>query len=87
MAPRQPWRGVLARPSGDPRGVGRQSDLELRLDEGRVYHLELQSAGDAAMPWRMHEYYSLIRQQYQIPVLQQVLYVGQGPNTFADSLE
>jgi hypothetical protein len=35
----------------------------------------------------MHEYYSLIRQQYQIPVLQQVLYVGQGPNTFADSLE
>jgi len=64
----------------------RQPDLVLRLDDGRLYHLELQSAGDAAMPWRMLEYYLLIRQHYQAPVLQQVLYVGQGPNTLADAL-
>jgi predicted transposase YdaD len=65
----------------------RQPDLVLRLDDGQVYHLELQSAGDPAMPWRMLEYYSLIRQHYQAPVLQQVLYVGPGPNTLADGLE
>jgi predicted transposase YdaD len=64
----------------------RQPDLVLRLDDGRIYHLELQSAGDAAMPWRMLEYYALIRQHYQAPVLQQVLYVGHGPNTLADSI-
>jgi predicted transposase YdaD len=64
----------------------RQPDLVLRLDDGRVYHLELQSTGDPAMPWRMLEYYGLIRQRYQAPVLQQVLYVGQGPSTLADGL-
>jgi predicted transposase YdaD len=69
-----------------PSVTKRQPDLVLRLDDGRVYHLELQSAGDAEMPWRMLEYYSLIRRHWQAPVLQQVLYVGQGPNTLADTL-
>ncbi len=65
----------------------RQPDLVMRLDDGRIYHLELQSSGDVAMPWRMLEYYALIRQHYGAPVLQQVLYVGQGPNTLGEGLE
>lgn len=64
----------------------RQPDLVMRLDDGRIYHLELQSGGDAAMPWRMLEYYALIYQHYRAPVLQQVLYVGAGPNPLAESI-
>lgn len=65
----------------------RQPDLVLRLDDGRIYHLELQSSGDPSMPWRMLEYYALIGQHYQAPVFQQVLYVGQGPNPLVDGLD
>lgn len=64
----------------------RQPDLVMRLDDGRIYHLELQSGGDAAMPWRMLEYYALIYQHYRAPVLQQVLYVGAGPNPLAERI-
>ena len=31
----------------------RRPDLVVRLTDGRLYHLELQSANDPAMPWRM----------------------------------
>ena len=34
----------------------RQPPLVMRLDDGHIYHLELQSGGDATMPWRMLEY-------------------------------
>ncbi len=59
----------------------------MRLDDGRIYHLELQSSGDASMPWRMLEYYTLISPHYQAPVLQQVLYVGPGPSMLSESIE
>lgn len=64
----------------------RQPDVVMRLDDGRIYHLELQSGGDATMPWRMLEYYSLVYQHYRAPVLQHVLYVGAGPNPLAESI-
>jgi predicted transposase YdaD len=69
-----------------PSVMKRQPDLVLRLDDGWVYNLELQSAGDAEMPLRMAEYFLLIYRHWRAPVLQQVLYVGQGPNTLADTL-
>ncbi|MBK7993109.1 MAG: DUF4351 domain-containing protein [Blastocatellia bacterium] len=48
----------------------------MRLSNGRIYHLELQSIDDEEMVLRMLEYYWLIFKQYgQIP-LQQVIYVG-----------
>ena len=31
----------------------RRPDLVVRLTDGRLYHLELQSDNDASMPWRM----------------------------------
>ena len=34
----------------------RRPDLVVRLTDGRLYHLELQSTNDPAMPWRMLEY-------------------------------
>ncbi len=56
----------------------RLPDLVLRLDDGGIYHLEIQNAGNSKMPWRMLEYYSLIRQHYNGSLRQQVLYVGLG---------
>jgi predicted transposase YdaD len=54
----------------------RRPDLVVRLTDGRLYHLELQSTNDAAMPWRMLEYFGLLCQTYGQPPSQQVLYVG-----------
>src|SRR5215813_13330289 len=48
-------------------------DLVVRLMDGRLYHLELQSTNDSAMPWRMLEYFGLLCQYYGQPPLQQVL--------------
>lgn len=59
----------------------RRPDLVVRLTDGRVYHLELQSDNDAAMPWRMLEYYGLLYQRYGRQPLQHVLYVGEPPMT------
>ena len=42
----------------------RRPDLVVRLTDGRLYHLELQSTNDPAMPWRMLEYFFLLCQAY-----------------------
>lgn len=60
----------------------RRPDLVVRLTDGRLFHLELQSDNDATMPWRMVDYYSLLRQHYGQAPHQQVLYVGEAPMTF-----
>ena len=49
----------------------RRPDLVVRLTDGRLYHLELQSTNDPAMPWRMLEYFGLLCQHYGQPPLQQ----------------
>jgi len=51
-------------------------DLVSRLEDGSIYHLELQSDNDDSMPMRMLEYFFLIKQHYKQPIIQQVLYVG-----------
>ena len=61
----------------------RRPDLVVRLTDGRLYHLELQSDNDAAMPWRMLEYYGLLYQRYGQQPLQHVLYVGERSMTLA----
>ena len=59
-----------------PEVSSRRADLVMRLSNGTIYHLELQSTDDEEMALRMLEYYYLIYKQYsQIP-LQQVIYVG-----------
>ncbi len=65
----------------------RRPDLVVRLTDGRLYHLELQSTNDSAMPWRMLEYFYLLCQAYGQPPYQQVLYVGDTPLIMAALLE
>ena len=65
----------------------RRPDLVVRLTDGRLYHLELQSTNDPVMPWRMLEYFGLLCQHYGQPPLQQVLYVGEAPLTMPARLE
>src|SRR5262245_19963959 len=65
----------------------RRPDLVVRLTDGRLYHLELQSTNDPAMPWRMLEYFGLLCQYYGQPPLQQVLYVGEALLTMPARLE
>ena len=61
----------------------RRPDLVLRLANGALCHLELQTSNDREMPWRMLEYYVLLARQYGQPPLQQVLYAGPSPLAIA----
>ncbi|HSK39065.1 MAG TPA: hypothetical protein VK943_04790 [Arenibaculum sp.] len=66
----------------------RQPDMVARLDDGRLYHLELQAGDDRRMPWRMLEYYGLIAERNGgEPVFQQVLFVGPGMAAMAAGIE
>jgi len=65
----------------------RRPDLVLELDDGRLYHLEIQSGPDPEMPWRMLEYYTLIRRAHGRIPLQQILYVGEAPMRLMDRIE
>lgn len=48
----------------------RRADLVVRLKDGRILHVELQSEDEEDMPWRMLEYYPPIRLAYgQAPIL------------------
>jgi predicted transposase/invertase (TIGR01784 family) len=51
-------------------------DLLLTLEDGSLFHLELQTDNDIKMPLRMLEYYSLIWQHYNQAPTQMVLYLG-----------
>lgn len=64
----------------------RRPDLVVRLTDGRLYHLELQSDNDTDMPWRMLEYYGLLYQHYGQQPLQHVLYVGERPMTLTTQI-
>src|SRR5712692_9167771 len=65
----------------------RRPDLVVRLENGRLFHLELQSSGDPAMPWRMLEYYMLLARDFNEEPLQQVLYVGNQGLSIATRIE
>ena len=57
----------------------RVPDLVARLDDGRIFHLEVQSDNDRKMPLRMLRYWILLREQYpNVQIVQHVLYIG-GP--------
>ena len=65
----------------------RLPDLLVRLSDGSIFHLELQSDTDETMVWRMLEYYTLIRSLYPDTVLiQQVLYVGRKRPSFTTNI-
>ncbi|MBF0426397.1 MAG: hypothetical protein HQL66_11335 [Magnetococcales bacterium] len=66
----------------------RLPDLVVRLRDGSIFHLELQSGHDPDMAWRMLEYLLLIRGQYPAArITQQVLYVGADQVAFPTKIE
>jgi hypothetical protein len=75
-------------------GRGRRRVLDLvvqvRTREGEpkliLIHVELQARPEAGFPWRMFDYYGMLRRRYRIPVLPIVLYVtgGQGTETWEE---
>jgi predicted transposase YdaD len=64
----------------------RKADLILEMEDGSIFHLELQTNNDKDMPFRMAEYLLLIAKKYNTKnVNQMVLYVGDGkPNMETD---
>ncbi|WP_051654152.1 hypothetical protein [Persephonella sp. KM09-Lau-8] len=66
----------------------RLADLVLELEDGSVFHLELQTQNDKNMPFRMLEYYLLLKQRYPDKLIKQmVLYVGDGKPNMQNYLE
>ncbi|MEP7336428.1 MAG: hypothetical protein ABI977_01570 [Acidobacteriota bacterium] len=65
----------------------RRADLVVRLKNGRILHVELQSEDEEEMPWRMLEYYPPIRRIYGQAPIQIVLYVGAKPLKVAPKIE
>ena len=66
----------------------RLADLVLELEDGSVFHLELQTQNDKNMPFRMLEYYLLLKQRYPDKTIKQmVLYVGDGKPNMQNYLE
>jgi predicted transposase YdaD len=66
----------------------RVPDLVSRLDDGRIFHLEVQSANDLRMPQRMLRYWLLLRERFEgVPVVQHVLYLGEQRCSMAAYIE
>ena len=52
-------------------------DLVALLDDGRIFHLEVESGNDPLMPWRMLQYWLLLRERFPLlEIVQHVLYIG-----------
>ncbi|MBF0565665.1 MAG: hypothetical protein HQK89_10515 [Nitrospirae bacterium] len=64
----------------------REPDLVIELPDDSIFHLELQSMNEPEMPWRMIEYFLLIRKKYKKPTRQMLLYVGDEPLRMGDRL-
>ncbi len=64
-----------------------RADLVAWLENGCLFHLEFQSYNDARMNWRMLDYYAQLCQQYDVPPLQVVLYLGDDRMRMGGSLE
>src|SRR5258708_37630870 len=62
-----------------PSAQMRKLDLVAWLADGRLYHLELQSARAAEMAKRMLDYYLLLWKRYGVVPVQQLIYVGKRP--------
>ena len=56
-----------------PKVQQRRVDLVLSLEDGKILHIEFQSENDRFMPYRMVEYWSLIKRTFKRPLRQVVL--------------
>jgi len=72
-------KGVKILDNTFPSVKERKADLVVELEDGSVFHLELQTLPDKRMPFRMLEYYLLLKSKYSDkPIRQMVLFVGDG---------
>lgn len=60
----------------------------IETNEGKKYllQLEFQTSNDDKMLLRMQEYYSILRKQYNYPIIQKVIYLGQKQATMRSKL-
>ncbi|MES0336860.1 MAG: hypothetical protein SFH39_10990 [Candidatus Magnetobacterium sp. LHC-1] len=54
----------------------RRPDLLMDMPDGSLWHFEIQAQNDSNMDWRMHDYFSMIYQEFQRPPNQVLIYVG-----------
>ena len=81
-------KGVKILDNTFPSTKERVADLVLELEDNSIFHLELQTQNDKNMPFRMLEYYLLLKQRYpDKPIKQMVLYVGDGKPNMPNFLE
>jgi len=73
-------RGKKLLDSNLPDVKDKRADLIVLMEDDSIFHLELQSYNDSNMPFRMLEYYTLLRQKYKRESINQMcLYVGEKP--------
>jgi hypothetical protein len=70
-----------------PKVQERRVDLVLLLEDDSMLHVEIQSSNEAHIGYRMIAYYALIKQTYNRPLRQAILYVGEPRMTMPDRLE
>ncbi len=64
-----------------------KADLLVKLEDGGIFHLELQTSNDPKLPLRMLKYYTHLYSTYRIEPIQTVLYIGQGSMYMDCSIE
>ena len=64
-----------------------KADLLVKLEDGGIFHLELQTSNDPKLPLRMLKYYTHLYSTYGIEPIQTVLYIGQGSMYMGYSIE
>ena len=69
-----------------PKVEEREADLVVELENGDIFHLEIQSVNDSYMPKRMLYYYLLIDKIYKKEPIQMVLYVGRKENKIVNKI-
>ena len=80
-------RGVKILDNTFPSIKERKVDFVAELEDGSIFHLELQTYPDKNMPVRMLEYYLLLMQTYpDREINQMVLYVGEGAPRMENSI-
>jgi len=81
-------RGIRVLDNTFPSVKERKADYVVELEDGSIFHLELQTYPDKKMPFRMLEYYVFLKQRYpDKKIRQMVLYVGEGNPRMKNSIE
>ena len=81
-------RGIRLYDTSLPEVKERRVDLLVELEDGKLFHLEVQTGNDKNMAYRMLEYFTLLKKQYEEKeIVQMVLYVGEEKLRMEDKIE